>query len=252
MIVSDPKKDEGSGHWYTREGEAAYQVLGKNGKWRNTTLKDARNLNLVPSVTTILKIVDKPGLTNWLIDQAILASLTLPRRDSEVEDEYLARIKSDAKEQGLAAANLGTNIHAAIENFYEGRDVPQYLEHAQGCKESLDDYFGARHWVSERAFGHELGFGGKVDMHCDGIVVDIKTKDFTDPAKVSAYDDHLLQLAAYRVGLGMPDARCANIFVSRTIPGLCKIIEWDAIDLNRGWAMFLHLLRYWQLKTGYE
>jgi hypothetical protein len=252
MIVTDPKKEEGSGHWYTRDGSAAYQVQGKNGKWRNTTLKDARNLNLVPSVTTILKIVDKPGLTNWLIDQAILASLTLPRRDDEVEEEYLARIKSDAKEQGLAAASLGTDIHAAIEKFYEGKDVSQFLEHAQGTKHELDAYFGLRDWICERSFGHELGFGGKVDMHCDGIVVDIKTKDFTDPAKVSAYDEHLLQLAAYRVGLGMPEARCANIFVSRAIPGLCKIIEWDSADLNRGWAMFLHLLRYWQLKTGYE
>jgi hypothetical protein len=59
-------------------------------------------------------------------------------------------------------------------------------------------------WVSEKSFACELGFGGKLDLHApadgDGIVIDFKTKEFTDPAKVDAYDEHLMQLAAYRLG----------------------------------------------------
>jgi hypothetical protein len=61
-----------------------------------------------------------------------------------------------------------------------------------------------------------------------------------------------VQLAAYRVGLGIPEARCANVFVSRSVPGLCKLIEWSSDDLSRGWKMFVQLLTYWQLKNGHQ
>jgi hypothetical protein len=83
-------------------------------------------------------------------------------------------------------------------------------------------------------------------------VVDIKTKDFTDPKDVVGYDEHLMQLSAYRVGLGIPNARCANIFVSRTQAGLCKIIEWSEEDLQRGFEMFCSLLKFWQLKNKHK
>jgi hypothetical protein len=111
----------------------------------------------------------------------------------------------------------------------------------------------------ERSFSHELGYGGKVDLHSTkdkGIVIDIKTKDFFDKDKVEAYDEHLMQLAAYRVGLGLPEAQCANVFVSRRVAGLTKMIEWTERDLQRGFRMFTNLLQFWQernqhkMKTG--
>ena len=71
MILSE------AGHWYTLEGKPQYTVIGKNKKERNTTLRDARQLNLVPSVTTILDVAAKPGLVNWLINQGIHAARTL-------------------------------------------------------------------------------------------------------------------------------------------------------------------------------
>jgi hypothetical protein len=86
----------------------------------------------------------------------------------------------------------------------------------------------------------------------NGLVVDIKTKEFTDPAKVDAYDEHLMQLSAYRVGLGIPNARCANAFVSRNVPGLVVIKEWSEEDLKRGWEMFYALLTFWQLKNQHR
>jgi hypothetical protein len=88
-------------------------------------------------------------------------------------------------------------------------------------------------------------------MFCsDGIVLDIKTKEFTEVDNISAYDEHLMQLSAYRVGLGIPQARCGNVFVSRSVPGLVRIVEWSQDDLDRGWKMFMALLNYWQLKNG--
>jgi hypothetical protein len=60
-----------------------------------------------------------------------------------------------------------------------------------------------------------------------------------------------MQLAAYRHGLEVPHARCANVFVSRTHPGLIKIVEWPEDELVKGWEMFQALLRFWKLKNNF-
>jgi hypothetical protein len=245
-----------STHWYTRDGVPAYTVPSKkDGSPRNTTLRDARELSLIPSVTTILNIAAKPGLTVWLQEQAILAALTLPRDEDEPESVWLKRVVQDSKQQAKDAADKGTEIHEAIQSYYEGRKDSKYPFHVSACANIIKSRYGDVNWIAERSFGHELGFGGKCDMHttdAGGIVVDIKTKEFTDVTKPLWYDEHLLQLAAYRVGLGIPTARCANVFVSRTDPELAVVKEWEEDDLQRGWEMFTHLLAYWQLKNQHE
>jgi hypothetical protein len=251
ITAKDPRGSE-SGHWYTRDGIPRYTVIGKNGKERNTTLRDARTDNLVPSVTTILNVAAKPALTQWLQKQVLMAALTLPRRPDEPEDDYIDRIMFDSKEQGRAAADAGTDIHTSIQAFYEGQVNTKHQEHVQGCVSKLREHFGEQPWIAERSFGHAAGFGGKVDLHAPNIVADVKTKEFSDPTKIDAYDDHLMQLAAYRVGLGMPDARCANVFVSRSVPGLVVIKEWSQDDLRRGWEMFFNLLTFWQIKNQHS
>ena len=97
-----------AGHWYTADGEPAYTVERSDGKgYRNTTLRDAKKLGLLPSVTTILSLAAKPLLQNWLQQQAILAALTLPRNEGESEDDYLDRVMQDSKAQGRQAADQG-------------------------------------------------------------------------------------------------------------------------------------------------
>ena len=54
------KKESESEHWYNKTGEAAYTIVGSNGKERNTNLRDARKHGYVPSVTTILGVAAKP------------------------------------------------------------------------------------------------------------------------------------------------------------------------------------------------
>ena len=240
-----------STHWYTRDGLPMYTVTGKNGKERPTNLRDARAMNLVPSVTTVLNVAAKPGLEVWKQRQVLLAALTLARVPGETEEDYIARIVADSKEQGKQAADLGTEIHEAVQSFYEGKEHG-YYEHVMACDREIYQTFGEQRWIAERSFTHELGYGGKVDLHTDGIVLDIKSKEFDDPDTVDAYDEHLMQLAAYRVGLGMQRARCANVFVSRNVPGLVKMIEWTEDDLSRGFRMFCHLLSFWQERNQHK
>lgn len=248
-------------HWYRQDGGPQYTVKAKDGSDRPTTLRDARKMDLVPSVTTILKVAAKPGLEQWKLEQMLLSALTLPKRSEEDEKAYIARIVSDSKETGKQAAELGTRIHESIENWFNGNKNVQHKDTALAFEESIFNHFKThpdQPWLTERSFASPLGFGGKVDLYCTpdgtapvGIVLDAKSKDFGPDDKVDAYDEHLMQLAAYRHGLGVPHARCANVFASRTHPGLIKVVEWSEEDLVNGWEMFQCLLRFWKLKNNF-
>ncbi len=242
-----------SGHWYSRTGAPAYTIVGKNGKERNTTLRDARELDLVPSVTTIMRVAAAPGLEKWKQTNVLLASLTLPRIEGESLDDYAERVIKDAGEQSKAAMDLGTAIHGSLEKAYSGEDFPyEHIPYVSATMKALGDHFGPQNWVAEASFASPLGYGGKVDLHAPNIVVDFKTSAFDDADKKTGYDEHRMQLPAYAHGLRMDKTyRGANVFISTTVPGLVKIVEWSLQDLQEGWEMFQHLLAFWKLKNRY-
>ena len=248
-------------HWYGQDGSPQYTVKAKDGSDRPTTLRDARKFNLVPSVTTVMKVAAKPALDVWKNEQLLLAALTLPRRPEETEKEFIARVIVDSKETGKRAAEAGTRIHESIEKHYAGEKNIEHPECALAFEKLVFEHFKThpfQKWETEVSFSSAFGFGGKVDLYTRidestplGIVLDAKTKDFGPDDKVAAYDENLMQLAAYREGLDLPKARCANVFVSRTHKGLVKIHEWSEEDLQRGWEMFQALLRFWKLKNSF-
>jgi len=231
-------------HWYARNGAPKYTVIGANGKERATTLRDARKMNLVPSVTTILSVAAKPGLINWMQEQVLLAALTLPRKEGEAEADWLDRVKEDGKAQAKAAADRGTDMHNQIEAVFKGGTASAF---AYKVYHAINTEFGVQEWIPEESFASSLGFGGKVDLHSkSGIVIDYKTKEKVDD-KVTVYDEHAMQLAAYRVGLGIPFAKCANVFVD--MPGNVKIITHTEKELTKAWEMFMALLSFYRIKN---
>lgn len=247
MEVKEHLKE--SGHWYDRQGNPKYTVQGANGRERNTTLRDARKYDLVPSVTTILNVAAKPGLEAWKQQQILLAALTLPKGDEESIDAYAERVLKDSKEQAADARDLGTAIHAKVQDAFEGGPDNNY---SLTVKDLLNRAYGKQDWISEKSFCHPQGFGGKVDLHCKVAVIDIKTKAFGPSDDPVGYDEHLMQLAAYRSGLILPNASCANVFVSTTHPNLVSLYEWTQSDLDRGWKMFEALLTFWQAKNNHQ
>lgn len=243
-------------HWYTKTGDPCYEVRAKNGSMRTTTLRDARKLCLVPSVTTVLSVIAKPQLEAWKVKQSILAALTLERNHDEADESFIARVLRDSQEQARQAAEEGTRIHDAIECYYKGRAVPaQYLPHVEAVKGEIARQFPCvDDWVAERSFAHSLGFGGKIDLHSPstGIVIDFKGKDgdFSDGKRL-AYDQHW-QLAPYQYGLGLTLAVCANVFVSRTHPGAVTSHVWSIDDVREGWDVFEAALSLWKSINKYD
>ena len=234
-----------AGHWYDKDGNPQYTIIGANGKERDTTLRDARKLNLVPSVTTIMRIAAAPGLDLWKQQQVLKAAVTVPRLDGEPEEDWFSRIMRVSKETSAEAADRGTGMHNVIEDYFNKKDG-EFPDYAKETYFAVIKEFGSQNWICEKSFAAD-GFGGKVDLHADDIVIDFKTKDLVDD-KTAAYDEQLMQLAAYRVGLGIPDALCANVFVD--LQGNVKIIKHDESDIQKAWLMFSHLLASYRVKNG--
>lgn len=239
-----------AGHWYTREGAPAYTVIGANGKERATTIRDARKLALLPSVTTVLKAASKPGLERWKAEQLLMAALTLPPLPAESEGDWISRVWEDSIQQAVKAAQRGTEIHAAIEaHFSGGSSDPALDDYVHAAAQALIP-LGPQTFHPEKSFASPLGYAGKVDLHSDLCVIDFKTKDGLDGVKL--YDEHAMQLAAYAHGLGRPSARCGIVFVSRLHPGEAKLIMLSEDEQDHGWRTFKALLAYWHEAHEYS
>lgn len=251
IIVSDkPQYATAAGHWYERSGKPAYTVKGVNGKERATTIRDARKLGLVPSVTTVLKAAARPGLERWKAEQLLMAALTLPRMAAETEAQWIQRVWDDSIQQAVKAAERGTEIHAAVEAFFSGAAGDPLLQPYVTAVAMAVDQLGAQVWNPEKSFADPSGFGGKVDIHSDAIVLDIKTKD-GDLDSVKCFDEHFMQVAAYARGLGRPSARTGIVFVGRDLPPRARLVMHSADERDHGWAMFKALLAYWQEAHDY-
>ncbi len=267
-----------SAHWYAPTGEPMHTVIAKgNGLPRPTTLADARKLNLLPSVTTILKLLDKPALTAWKVEQAVLACLSSPRNDGEELDAFVTRILSTERvqdQEGQIARDRGTEIHDALEAFFASgvpavpnADIWPWIEPA--CL-AIRRQFGASVVATEKILVGD-GYAGKADLiTLHGQVywlADYKTtKKLPDPKKGGAWSEHRLQLAAYakafklllnRAGPGGLEVssetqiRTANVYISTLEQGafsICEHEDWLPAYTNG----FSPLVSHWQWANNYR
>lgn len=264
------------GHWYTNAGEPMHEVpcKSKPGEFRDTDLRDARKLNLNPSVTTVTKIIDKGDfLQKWLRRQALYSALVHPNGFPECEvidgcvsdkdPAFLAWADEcirDADKQVAVKAQRGSILHDQMMKAIKAPDSlePQYLAHVDGMMSMLERNFGKRNWICEQNFACPEGFGGSIDLQTDDddddpIILDYKFKDFDDTrdAKYFVYDEHKMQLGGYSIGVKKPKARLFNAFGSISDPGLVLLHSHTPDDAEHGRQMFLAALKLWQVKNNY-
>ncbi len=253
-------KPESSSHWYARDGKPMYEVecKSKPGMMRSTTLADARKLDLVPSVTSILQVVAKPGLETWKQSQAIEAALTLPREKGESLDDFARRVVVDAAEHSKTARELGTRVHSICENWLKtecwvgDRETDQIaMPFGKWYRENV----GATLYI-ERPVVSELGFGGKIDLMCklsnSAAIVDIKTQATKPGKRINEYPEWGMQLAAYEKACSSaPTTRLLNVILSTTEPGRIEVVDWtDKRDAL--WEAFQAAFTLWRFLKGYD
>jgi len=245
-----------SEHWYcAKTGAPRYTSIGKNGKERNTTLRDAKAApgTLVPSVSTINSQLSKAGLDTWKQTQVLYAAAEYPRYDGEEEKDWIYRLLELAKRKSREAADRGTLIHDFIEAFYNQEYMPDMPAYVRKVDEAVTAHFGAQLWIPEQSLVNaQEGYGGKCDLYCkprhdfSGVVIDFKTTE-KSPGDLTPYLEHTLQLAAYREVLA-PTARCANVYINGTTNEVA-IYEHSEQDLRDGYQMFLNLVNIYKLKN---
>jgi hypothetical protein len=244
-----------------------------NGKGeRDTTLRDARKLNLVPSVTTILGLINQDGLNRWKLNEVLEATMVLPwdiqktypgitsknKLYIELVKLWKYKIVELSKKKGKEAANIGDQIHNALEQYYLGGGLhPDFEEYCRPVIDLIHSKFGNLEWVPEASFSHPLGFGGKCDLHMQpcgefphGVIIDFKTKSAEDFSKVKAYDEQCQQLVAYREGFNIPKAECYNLFISNKQPGALLLHKWTEEQCQKAWKCFSYLVEYWKTSNN--
>lgn len=248
-------------HFYDKDGKSHHKIIGKNGKERTTSIRDARQLGLVPSVTTVMDVQAKPALIQWLQNELLQAAIDFPFHPEEYDEKFWRKqTLAKMKQKGEKAATRGTEIHDKLETYFKSgivchKDKDYITESIKLIQESFPSYV----WRSEESrTSKTFGFGGCVDLwgsniNNECVIIDFKTKDKTDIKDMVQYDDHKIQLAAYQKLLELPEnTKRYNLFisVSEETPGLCKLVE--ASEFDKHWGMFAHLLEFWKLKNNYD
>lgn len=258
-----------AGHWYDPVtgkliSHVPYADKARAGEMRDTTLRDARKMGLLPSVTTILGLVDKPGLRVWAVRHAIQTALLYGTPSKYEATDYVRQIVEAHEERGKNAAELGTQIHKGIGLRLEDKRWDDIV--APEVSEVVDGFFpwyesfGLELVKSEHSFISPLGFAGTVDYigvytgedkkKHGPVIADFKTQDFDNIKEANFYDEHVLQLAGYAVGTGNTGHKRLSIIISRTVPGLVAAHWWD--DTKRWDASFKALWRLWKLMKNYD
>jgi ATP-dependent exoDNAse (exonuclease V) beta subunit len=163
---------------------------------------------LVPSVTSILKVIDKPALPRWAAKEtAEYVGRTL-KPGVMLDEIAIKNLVRDAKrapwDKAEEAADIGSLVHRFAEDFALGKDPALPVE--ARARRAVDQFLGwwnANHVeviaAERKVYSEEFRFAGTVDLvaRVNGrlAVVDYKTS-------TGIWPEYRLQLAAYASAWG--------------------------------------------------
>lgn len=250
-----------AGHWYSPDGKPMHRMPTVRGDGdRATTIKDAKRLGLYPSVTSILGIFAKPGLDDWKLNQVALATLKCPITEGESPEYWMKRVKDVAFEQVEQAADLGSDIHEALELGMNGEPFNETLRVYVNPVLEWKRETGIVLTERELTLVNKVeGFAGTADVFFtygkNGIgILDYKTRKTKPGEEVKAYDGQAMQLAAYAATHFGEEALdrvlAANVYISTTEPGRMSIVKHA--DLRKHWEAFKRAAELWRYLKEFD
>lgn len=256
-------------HWYSLDGVLTAYVENKSkpGETRPATLRDARPQKLFPSATTILQVLAKPALTDWLIEMAVKEAFNYQLLPGMVPAaDIIKQIANKGKEIGFQKAEEGTTIHDLIESEIKTQE-PRF-SYTPLQKQVSDEVMvwldanGFRCTESERRFVCErYGYAGTIDFlgtyYDEPCIVDFKTQDAETIKDFKYYEEWPLQLAMYDLGYPLiegsvvgEERRRIEVIISRTNPGVIMPKEYSKGREHDNEAA-LALVKFWQHQHRY-
>lgn len=258
---------EGS-HYYDRMGNPMYEIPCKEdpNKFRPVNIQDAIEMDLVPSVTTIIKgTLKNRALENWVLDQYAKSFMKTETKPGDTEETYIERVKENANAISKKAMEDGSKIHSLIERFLLALKDKNKPEIYSGTEESYLNqfkYFWERTSlvpleVEKIVVNNKLDYGGKIDFigrslkKKQVVVCDWKTQDFKVDKKTKKrepyfYRDWGVQLAAYAAAYDQRQDHAmtlVSVVMDRTEP----LIRWKIWEEKEELLEeFHHLLSLWK------
>ena len=153
---------------------------------------------LVPSVTNVIGILDKPAISRWAASEVAKRAAQLKRSLGAMADsEIVDTLKGAPWSKSQRAADRGTDIHAYLEARLNRLEPEELSDDAEPYKAAADDWFdyiGASFEdVQTEVTLFHPSYAGTTDLigTLDGRIniVDFKTSK-------AIYDEAALQLAA--------------------------------------------------------
>lgn len=229
----------------------AEHVRGRGRHYRHPETGD-----LLPSVTNVIGILDKPALPRWAAREVAKAAWTMRDSLSAMgEDEAVDVLKGSPWRRSTRAADRGTTIHAWLEQRMLGATLPavsgeatQYVDAA----EAWVDYWKPEVIATEVTLFHGA-YAGTTDaivrMRDETWMIDFKTSS-------GLYPEVALQLAAL--------AYCPRYVADGELLDTPKIDRLAAVRIGTGgeWEMreviyrdqsadaFMAALDLWTWKYG--
>ena len=265
-------------HYYTQGGNPCHTQPTKKGAKnpdRPTDVRDARRLNLFPSITGITAMLANDGLTRY--KQMMIAEEAFKRPPIGGEDlqEYTNFLIDKASAPAKEAAELGSKIHELLEAYGKGDPVDltatltfPSTSRKVSVSDVIEPVVARVAALGITALGHEVvavnaedGYAGTLDMpwtttECLGLM-DYKTTKTKPDEPVIPRLTHAMQLAAglraYRAGVVFGTAtRAQNIFISTTEPGRVDVIEYNGQELAEAWEAFKACLVLWRVVNKHD
>jgi hypothetical protein len=244
-----------TGHYYTPTGEPAHFVPCKTREGtRPTRIDDARKLGLFPGVTTVLQVLNKPGLNDWKVKQAVYAVVTAPTLIGETLDQKIIRVldvEEQQDQEARIARDTGTQIHEALDKAISGREWDRSLSAFVEPVLAWVLATGSVVWTEKVLVGD--GYAGKADLKLHNeamelvLLVDFKTCSNL-PNKKDSWIEHKLQTAAYAradsQNTGNSKVATCNVYISTKSPGDYAVYTQDNWLETYGYG-FKPILEYW-------
>jgi hypothetical protein len=231
-------------------------------------MREARKLDLVPSVTTILEIINKEYLNKWKIDRHL--SIAAYNHDIDMYtgdfESYKIAIKNEFK-SNTTAVDFGNKIHNDLENivnFYKNNEYSILMlpKIDSVGRESLilghdlvKEIFVGIVALKANGFNTEIqitgsGYSGTIDLMIETkervFIFDYKTQN-KELEKMCKYKEWIMQLAAYAKAVQRnikKPVSVYNIIINRNYE--YKFVKYSYKELCHGWRMFKSAFQLWQ------
>ena len=250
-----PHTNDSATHWYYRSGQRCAEIIGKTtGSPRKPTIRDARELGLLPGVTGIIKLYPNDSLQRWKRSQDILAAVTTPRHPNETDEFFVSRVLAAADEECRAASDIGTRRHKLVEKYHIRPDTTELRTLTDWpFIEPYIKWFCANvkqaHKAESVAINLDHGYAGTMDLLCTLKDQRVAVVDLKNRKNVNTYSTDAMQLAAYRRAVGA-DVGISVVLGTEKPEILVK--EWTRAEDELAWRNFELCLSLWKNANSYH